>query len=238
MQLAHFADDIARSWHLIGDNVAYELVDKVFTPQFFTTVSWTGSKRKGHPEKESFKQFVRIRKFFFKLCHSVDNNYTVPECDNFLHHVACQTSGARMNRTGARVSRVKNRRSKSASGSKKTPKGPKTAHDTGSGKMPEKNESANAAISLKMESDEIEIANDVPYETKENETATLTTAAAKKDHSNVALELISLYSRLSQQRYRNKSNKRKAAEKWKESDREVTDVDESAKNAKQKKCSA
>lgn len=127
--MSYFADDVARSLHLRGDNVALELVDKVFTPLFFTTVSWTGSKKKGNPDKECFNKFTHIRKFFYRLCHTVDKNYTVAQSDNFLHYVACQTSGARLHRKGVRASRVKNRPGKSAYGKRLQKFQPKTAED-------------------------------------------------------------------------------------------------------------
>lgn len=106
----YFAEDRARSSHLRGNIVAFDLVDKVFTRAFFDDVSWTGVVKKSCRKKDCFSQFSRIRKFFFRLCHSVDKNYTMPMCDDWLKNVAIRTSGARMQVKGTRASRTKNRK--------------------------------------------------------------------------------------------------------------------------------
>lgn len=108
--MAYLKEDRARSSHLRGNNVAFDLVDKVFTRGFFDDVSWTGVVKKSCREKDCFSKFSRIRKFFFKLCHSVDKNYTMPMCDEWLKNVAIRTSGARMQVKGTRASRTKNRK--------------------------------------------------------------------------------------------------------------------------------
>lgn len=113
-QRAHFADDFARCSHLRGNNVPLDIVDKFFTRNFFAIVSWTGVKKKNCKEKTSFSQFVRIRKLFFNLCHSVDENYSMNECDKWLNNVAIGTSGARLKAKGCRISRIKNRKTTSS----------------------------------------------------------------------------------------------------------------------------
>lgn len=42
-----------------GVELAYHLVDEIFTRSFFTLVSWTGEKKKDHEAKCAFKPFVR-----------------------------------------------------------------------------------------------------------------------------------------------------------------------------------
>lgn len=88
----------------------FNLVDKVFTRAFFDSVSWTGIVKKSCKKKECFSQFFRIRKFFFTLCYSVDNNYSMAMCDEWLKNVAIRASGARMQVKGKRASRTKNRK--------------------------------------------------------------------------------------------------------------------------------
>lgn len=108
--MTYFTKDCARSSHLKGNNVAFDLVDKVFTRAFFDDVSWSGIVKKSCKKKTCFSQFNRIREFFFNLCYSVDKNYSRPMCDEWLKNVAIRTSSARMLVKGIRVSRTKNRK--------------------------------------------------------------------------------------------------------------------------------
>lgn len=90
--------------------MAFDLVDKVFTREFFDCVSWTGVVKKSCRKKGCFSQFDRTRKFFFNLCHSVDKNYSIAMGDEWFKNVAIRTSGARVQAKGNRASRIKNRK--------------------------------------------------------------------------------------------------------------------------------
>lgn len=62
-----------------GYNVCYTIVDNLFTRKFMTLCSWAGGSR-GDEGKIPFKAYRNIIKFFFKLVHLADCQFTVENC--------------------------------------------------------------------------------------------------------------------------------------------------------------
>ncbi|XP_055849716.1 uncharacterized protein LOC129914471 [Episyrphus balteatus] len=103
--IKHFESVCGGSSELYGDNVAYTLIDQIFTRRLFTLVTWTGVSR-GTESKESFLQFERIFQFFFDLIRKSDSEYSIKALKDFFQKII-SNSKRRFEHKRARISRVK-----------------------------------------------------------------------------------------------------------------------------------
>lgn len=107
MQFSLFDQVVGKASGLLGDDVAYELVDKVFTKKLFTLVSMSGHSRSGQT-KECFNRFQRTMDFFYNLVLRSDSNYAVTASRKFFQK-QISNSRRRFEKPGVRSSRVKRR---------------------------------------------------------------------------------------------------------------------------------
>ncbi|XP_055905741.1 uncharacterized protein LOC129941194 [Eupeodes corollae] len=103
--LKHFESICGGSSDLYGDNVAYALIDHVFTRRLFTLVTWTGLSR-GTESKECFLKFERVFQFFFDLIRRVDKDYSIKSLKDFFQKII-SNSKRRFEHKRRRISRVK-----------------------------------------------------------------------------------------------------------------------------------
>lgn len=103
--LRHF-EPVCGNSDLYGDNVAYTLVDHIFTRRLFTLVTWSGATR-GTESKECFLKFERIFEFFFDLVRKTDPNYSIKSLKDFFQKII-SNSKRRAEHKRLRMSRVKN----------------------------------------------------------------------------------------------------------------------------------
>lgn len=66
-----------------GKDIAYTIVDDVFSRKLFTMVTWSGFARNDIP-KECFSQFTSTIHFFHDLVHTADNRMTMAASIRFL----------------------------------------------------------------------------------------------------------------------------------------------------------
>jgi hypothetical protein len=69
-----------------GINIAYRLVDILFSRAFLTQCSWAGGSR-GEGSKICFKMYQHTIMFFFNVIHRLDNSFTLHECNEFFKNV-------------------------------------------------------------------------------------------------------------------------------------------------------
>lgn len=70
-----------------GINIAYRLIDLMFSREFMTQCSWSGGSREDHVKKVCFKMFQRTLDFFFTIVRATDHYFTMEDCENFFKRI-------------------------------------------------------------------------------------------------------------------------------------------------------
>lgn len=92
-----------------GLNVAYRLLDDMFSRKLMTQCSWAGGSR-GENVKVAFKSYKNIIVFFFKIVQQADNHFTLEECEQFFKNILKNsTRRSNLKVTGGRASTCKRR---------------------------------------------------------------------------------------------------------------------------------
>lgn len=97
-----------------GEGAAFDLVDEMFTRNFFLSFSWTGnSSTSSTGSKVALNKFIRTVDIFFQIIHNCDKTYSFGKTKHFFQKIMCKskTRAALPPRANRKRSAPKNRRS-------------------------------------------------------------------------------------------------------------------------------
>lgn len=78
-----------------GYKIAYGLIDQLFTREFMTKCSWTGSS-KGQVEKINFSVATTFLQAFYDIVHLADSRYSKNEAKDFFKEKILRNANARL----------------------------------------------------------------------------------------------------------------------------------------------
>lgn len=84
-----------RSGEKKGYKIAYGLIDQIFTREFLTTCSWTGSS-KNNVVKNSFSSATKFLEAFFEIVHLADSRYTKNDAKEFFKEKILRNANSRL----------------------------------------------------------------------------------------------------------------------------------------------
>lgn len=81
-----------------GRKIAYALVDKLFSREFLTQCSWTGSSKRNSP-KHNFSTATSFFKAFYEIVKKADTRYSMTEAKEFFQLKVLRNSATRLQQT-------------------------------------------------------------------------------------------------------------------------------------------